>query len=391
MHRLHPITGEFLDRHTERGFRESVLSEVQRDSRLTLIVAALLTVLFSISDYSFLGWEWPFPVLAAVRLVVIAGCLGLAFFLFRSDALLGKSWVYSLAPILVATGVFMVAVLRPQTLPTQLTAVIIIIMACYLFAPNVMRGMIASSAYLTVGFLVSAWYWAGATTPILLVFGMLLVLANVVGFFAARRTARLQRQQFALLMEERLSKERLEAEVVRREALERRLRDLAQTDGLTGLSNRRHFIELAERALAAARERGEPLSLCMIDLDDFKGINDGWGHGTGDAVLVAVAETCVAVFGGDVPIGRFGGEEFVVAIPACDLEAAGAAAERLRRDVAELRFEGASAGLRVTVTIGVAAVGSHEPDVSPAIARADAALYDGKRRGRDVVVASGAA
>jgi diguanylate cyclase (GGDEF)-like protein len=390
MYRLHAITGEFHDRRTERAFRASILPEVQRASRLTLIVAALLTVLFVISDYSFFGFAWPFyPPLLAMRLATIAIYLGLAFFLFRSDALLDRAWVYSIPAATVATGVFMVAALRPHTLPTQVTAVGIVIMAIYLFVPNVMRGMLASCAYLSLGFLLSAWYFVDADGTVLLRIAILLVLANVVGYFAARRVARLQRQQFAMLMEERRSKERLVSEVERREALERQLRDLAQTDGLTGLSNRRHFIEIAEAALATARARGEAFSLAMIDVDNFKQINDSFGHGIGDAVLKRVADACVRVFGTDVPIGRFGGEEFVVALPGRDLGAARAAADRLRRDVAALRVADGPEALRVTVTAGVTAVQPDEAKLSAGLARADAALYDGKRRGRNVVLADG--
>ena len=391
MYRLHPITAEFVDKATEREFRASILPEVQRASRLTLTVAALLTVLFIISDYSFLGFDWPFyPPLVAMRVATIAIYVGLALYLFRSDALLDRAWVYSVPAVVVATGVFLVAALRPQTLPTQVTAVGIVIMAIYLLVPNVMRGMLASCAYLSVGFLLASWYFADADGPVLLRISILLVLANVVGYFAARRIARLQRQQFALLLDERRSKDRLVREVARREAVEQQLRDLAETDDLTGLSNRRHFLETAGAALRAAEGRGVPSSLCMIDVDEFKRINDSFGHGVGDEVLKRVAAACERVFGADVPIGRFGGEEFVVALPGMDIGAAKEAAERLRRDVAALRVADGPDTLRVTVTAGVTTVKPGEGDLSAALTRADAALYDGKRRGRDIVVADGA-
>ncbi len=392
MHRLHAITGEFTDRRTEREFRASILPEVQRSSRLTLIVAGLVTSLFIISDYSFVGLGWPFyPALISMRLIVIGTCFVLAIVLSRSDALLDRAWVYSVAPFVVSTGVFVVAALRPQTLPTQITAVAIVLVAIYLFAPNVMRGMFAASAYLSLGFLLCARYLVDAPVPILISIAILLTLANIVGYFAARRIARLQRQQFAMLMDERRSKERLVREVMRREELEQRLREFAETDGLTGLSNRRHFLEHASVALTAAQSRGEPFCLCMIDIDNFKGINDGWGHVVGDTVLVAVARTCERVFGADAPLARFGGEEFVAALPGRDLEAAGTAAERLRAAVAKLRIGDEAAAPAVTVTVGVAASLAADGNLSPLIARADAALYEGKRRGRNTVVTTSAA
>lgn len=392
MYRLHPITGEFLDRDTERAFRASVLPEVQHASQVTLTVMAVLIAVYMMSDYLLSGLTWPFyPALLAMRLTAIAICLGLSLYLSRSDALIDNAWAYSIAPIAVSTGVCMVAALRPNTVTMQVTATGIIITAVYLFVPNVMLGMLATSAYLSAGFLFAAWYWAEAPASVLTTIVLLTVLANVVGYFAARRLARLQRQQFALLHDERRSKERLVREVMRREALEQQLRDLADTDGLTGLSNRRHFLGSAAAALAAARTRGTGLSLAMIDVDNFKRINDSYGHGVGDEVLKRVAEACVRVFGTAVPIGRFGGEEFVVALPATCLDAAGVAADRLRREVAELEVEGGPDALHVTVTIGLAAVRPDEETLSPALARADAALYEGKRRGRNVVVLGDAA
>jgi len=134
-------------------------------------------------------------------------------------------------------------------------------------------------------------------------------------------------------------------------------------------------MERAEAALVAARRQGHPFSLCMIDIDHFKSINDTLGHGCGDEVLKEVARTCLAALREGEPLGRFGGEEFVVAIPGANLEQARRIAERLRKKVAELRFDGELSGRNVTVTIGVAEVRAHEAELEPALERADAALY----------------
>jgi diguanylate cyclase (GGDEF)-like protein len=161
---------------------------------------------------------------------------------------------------------------------------------------------------------------------------------------------------------------------------------MAQTDDLTGLSNRRHFVDSAQAALLVAREAGAPFSLCMIDIDNFKKINDQWGHACGDRVLRRVAEACREALGAGVPIGRFGGEEFVAALPGTGLDEARLVAERLRTTISELRFDGEPAAVRVTVTIGVSEVPAQEAELEPVLDRADAALYEGKRSGRNVVV-----
>lgn len=383
---FHLITGQFRDAGTEREFRAFALPDVQRDSFVTLLVASVLSGLFIVSDYAFLGDAWPFQALVGIRSVMVAACLGLALFLRSSDALLTRPWLYSLMPLVIAVLVVVVVVLRPQTLPTQMTAVAVVILAFYLFVPNLVSGMLVSSFVLTTGFMFGIWYWANASASTLIPFGVLAILTNSVGYAGARRLARMRRQQFALLREEQRSKQRLMEEIAHRETLEQRLRDLAQTDDLTGLNNRRHFVERATIALDQARQADEPYCLCMIDIDNFKAINDRWGHASGDRVLCAVAEACVATFRRGDPISRFGGEEFVAALPGAGLAEARTIAERLRAQVAKLEIGEQSPDLRVTVTIGLAEAGSEDSGLDPLIERADAALYEGKRSGRNVVV-----
>jgi diguanylate cyclase (GGDEF)-like protein len=161
---------------------------------------------------------------------------------------------------------------------------------------------------------------------------------------------------------------------------------LATTDPLTGVFNRRTFIELAEQELARSRRAGTPLSIMMLDLDHFKRVNDTFGHLTGDEVLVAftrLIRDCVRR--GDLVV-RYGGEEFCVLLPATNLPAATALAERIRaRCAAEPLTDKA---FRVTVSIGLTAYsGGKEATLADLLARADEALYRAKGEGRNQVVA----
>ncbi|MES2497248.1 MAG: diguanylate cyclase [Pseudomonadota bacterium] len=385
-HQFTLVTAQFRDADTERAFRTSILSKVQEDSRLTLIVAAAGAAMFGISDYGFLGLTREFYWLIGIRAALMAGLLVLAAVLGSSDALLTRPWLLSVAPFLIATASLTIVILRPHTLTTQLTAAVVVTMAFYLFFPVMLRGMIAASLYMGTGFLVGAWHWGKLPLETLRSYGLLFVMANIVGYVVARRLAYLQREQFELLNEERLSKQRLVEEVARREALEKRLRIMADTDPLTGLDNRRRFLERARSALGTMRQQGRPLSLCMIDIDNFKAINDGWGHGCGDEVLRLIAATCRRIFRAEDAVGRFGGEEFVAVLPGADIADARRIAERLRETIAALRLDGALVDVRVTVTIGLAEVLPPETDIEPALKRADAALYQGKRSGRNIVL-----
>lgn len=163
-------------------------------------------------------------------------------------------------------------------------------------------------------------------------------------------------------------------------------RRLATTDPLTGVYNRRTFVELADMALARAQRTGKPLSLLMLDLDHFKRVNDRHGHLVGDQVLksfVRVAETCLRR---EDLLVRFGGEEFCVLLPDTTLEGAMALAERVRVLVAETPLRAGKAQINVTVSFGVDTIREGEPGtVDLLLERADAALYRAKRGGRNRV------
>jgi diguanylate cyclase (GGDEF)-like protein/PAS domain S-box-containing protein len=155
----------------------------------------------------------------------------------------------------------------------------------------------------------------------------------------------------------------------------------AQTDYLTGLVNRREFEREGARLLAVGQRYEEPLSLVMVDVDRFKAINDRLGHLAGDAILQAVAGVIREISREADLAGRWGGEEFVLLLPATDGPGAGQLAERLRLAVADTAFPG---GHRVTASLGVATA-TFDDDLHSLQARADRALYAAKHSGRNRV------
>ena len=166
-----------------------------------------------------------------------------------------------------------------------------------------------------------------------------------------------------------------------RKRFETELTRLAVTDPLTGLWNRRHTAELLAADVQHAQRHGQALSLLMIDIDNFKAINDTHGHQTGDRVLIEVARRLPENVRSTDLVGRWGGEEFVVLLRYCGLGDALAAAEKLRRQISDVAVPPSGS---VTVSIGAAELAPGD-DVSTWLARADAALYEAKRSGRNAV------
>ncbi len=164
------------------------------------------------------------------------------------------------------------------------------------------------------------------------------------------------------------------------------LNEVAITDGLTGLYVKRHFHLRLEEEAKRARRYGHPIALALCDLDHFKVLNDTYGHQAGDAVLKGFAERlrACARLDTDLP-ARVGGEEFALLLPMNGPDGARVLAERLRAAVAERPFEVAGVALRLTVSVGIAAIPDHASNADELFRRADLALYASKHGGRDRV------
>jgi diguanylate cyclase (GGDEF)-like protein len=175
--------------------------------------------------------------------------------------------------------------------------------------------------------------------------------------------------------------QRLETDLVR----------LATIDGLTGILNRRAFLDASEREISRCNRSGETFGFAMFDLDLFKRINDSYGHPVGDRVLRLFTDTLRSVVRPHDLLGRYGGEEFALVMPGIDKTAACAIVERCRQAVERRGIEHDGRPIELTVSAGVAAFGEDGSDLETLIKAADAALYQAKRSGRNRVVAASSA
>ncbi|WP_170834551.1 GGDEF domain-containing protein [Magnetospirillum fulvum] len=177
-------------------------------------------------------------------------------------------------------------------------------------------------------------------------------------------------------------------DITERKEIERRLRELATTDDLTGALSRRAFFAAVEQEAERSSRYGSKMSLMMIDLDHFKQVNDRFGHAAGDRALKLAAQAMVEGLRDIDALGRMGGEEFAVLLPQTSLSGAIEVAERLRKSVAAIAIpvDPHPMTVQLTVSIGVAERLDDESDFDRVLSRADAALYRAKDEGRDRVV-----
>jgi len=167
-------------------------------------------------------------------------------------------------------------------------------------------------------------------------------------------------------------------------ALHDALREQATRDELTGLSNHRRFQQALAHETAVANRTGGPLALAIIDLDDFKAVNDSHGHLQGDLVLKSVAAVLRNISRVSDEPARYGGEELAVILPSTDLDGAYTVAEAIRTAIEQLKIELPNGGsLSVTVSVGVSALEGGVTDPASLIDAADVALYDAKRDGKN--------
>lgn len=167
----------------------------------------------------------------------------------------------------------------------------------------------------------------------------------------------------------------------------RQIELLANTDQLTGVSNRRALVTIANHEIAIATRYNQPLSLIALDIDYFKRINDTYGHEGGDDILVQFSQLCGDIIRESDTLCRVGGEEFIILLPMTDMASANELAERIRARIASHNFKLLSQNkfISITVSIGVSNLKSSNGQINDMISRADLALYKAKHNGRNRV------
>ncbi len=377
-------------------------------------ISAFGLVLFTLNGYSF-EYLWPNnPWLAnvAVPLSICFAIIGMQQFartFLEMPKRFPRGNIVSLAIIGICIALGAASLWLPYGISTPWATRTVIISVLWTVIATV---VVLRRGYMPARLFLAAWavFLAGTATIAALAFG--LVPKNMLTEYGVQIGSALEMLLLSIALSyryaslrnenERIAAEatmQLERKVAQRtqevrsalmqlEEVHRRLRDSSRRDGLTGLYNRAHFHENFELMLKESRDKGQPVSLLMIDLDHFKSINDRYGHLVGDDCLRWAAQRIGQALRAHESslLARFGGEEFVVILPGHDLHDAVNIAENLRRKLVEEPCVSGAHRLRVSASIGVHTVDpGADIDSDTALSVADQALYAAKANGRDCV------
>lgn len=181
------------------------------------------------------------------------------------------------------------------------------------------------------------------------------------------------------------AKEKIERQKEELSFAYKKLEVLARTDPLTGLSNRRDFIDKFQAEKNRFERKGIPMSLVLCDIDDFKTVNDRFGHDCGDFLLKNIAHLIRSILRKQDVVGRWGGEEFILLLPETPLQGGRKISEEIRKKISNTSFSFNNHQLSTTLSFGVSEYNGLK-DIIPCIKEADEALYAGKQRGKNCVI-----
>lgn len=375
-------------------------------------ITAFGLVLFTLNGlgFEYLWPNWPWLADKSVPLSICLALIGMNQFT-RTFLELPQRWPRGNVASLTVIGFFLffgiASLWLPYRIATPVAALAVLVGIAWIVAATI---RVVRLGYRPAQLLLLAWgmFLLGTAVFTLLAFGVLpknffteygvqigsalemLLLSIALGY----RYAQLRNENERIAGEANVMLERKVAQRTREvrnalmqlEEAHARLRESSRRDGLTGLFNRTWFHEAFDRMVAEGRESRRPVSLLMVDLDHFKAINDRHGHLAGDECLRWASGRIAGALGDGALLARFGGEEFVAALPGHDLREAVAVAEAVRQTLASEPCPVHEGAITVTASIGVHTINAGAlDDVDEAYEIADRAMYVAKANGRDCV------
>mgnify|MGYP000480612368 CR=1 FL=1 len=384
----YPFTwaGEFADAALERRFRVDLFHDVVPQAQGVAAMTAAVFLLAGLGPIiGHIDRETAF-LLALFRVVPSLGGFAIALWGRSLRSAERLSWVIALYTL--GVGIYEaveLTILFQPGLEYTVPFTLLIVFVAYLLFGALLMPIMGAALIVSVTYLLALGMAVPAEAAGVVYTLLFFVLANAAGIFVCIRMSCWRRRHFAALRSIRQLNSRLTHDNRAKEITNRVLSDLAETDALTGVTNRRGLTRRFEQ-LEGDKRSGGGVALLLLDLDRFKRINDTHGHDAGDAALIAVTRQIQGVLRREDLLARIGGEEFAALLPDTNSAGAMTIAERIRRLVEETPVSAEDQEIRTTVSIGIAArlpEARREVGLNTLMRRADRALYQAKAAGRN--------
>ncbi|WOT04424.1 GGDEF domain-containing protein [Shewanella youngdeokensis] len=361
--------GEFVNPEVEIAFRKYQWVELRRRMLFTSIVGGLIYFFAIIGDFMTATSEQMFKEMATIRFLVlfIAVCAFLRGIFARKYTSTLNTVICWLQFALLFGESAELVIKSEQISYGGIPGVSVIVLLIYLSFPPRFISVLAACLIGCGTFVATVFVLGHASLEYLYTSLLFILMANGFGAYVYLQFSIMRRREFTAIAE---------------------LRRNAEIDSLTQVFNRRKVLELGDGEVINANYNGHKYSVIMIDVDNFKSVNDTLGHAVGDEVLIEVARRCRSVLRDVDLFGRFGGEEFVVFLPKMDIHTALAVGERLRTEIASQPFITNKQPLDLTISLGVASLTPMKETPSRLLEFADEALYRAKSTGKNKVLAS---
>lgn len=361
-----------LPNATDGAVEQFYLKEDLLVTKIGILVATCVCIVFIVNDYLFFGIGPMFTQAVLARGIFAALSAGALFYTRRINTYRQhERLIYGWCGLLILLCTFINVTRQADNINfTYLNPLVVLLITIYfpgdIWKKLMFAGCLAISDLAVVIFFKTPQYSLSRE-----VITSAYLVSLLLGFVIATRLDKFRYEQYYALVKERSMRTELEK--------------VAYTDYLTGALNRRKFFELGDCLFNQFRENGACFSIIMLDLDYFKNLNDEFGHDAGDAFLKAFTRTIMDHKSSSDVLGRLGGEEFALLLPGVKREFATEIAERLRSLCEDNRAFFNRKLLQTTVSIGVTEVWEQDKSFQEALQRADEALYEAKRSGRNRV------
>lgn len=376
-------TGQLADPQQEHSYRQSSWPRTLRLLGWACLIAALFYTLAGLGPLMEFGLTALAVALGAARIAIYFVALALFFYSRKAcnEAKVQQLLVLFILSVGCYESIEAVLLYQPD-LEYSTPFTLLIILMIYLFPPLRFKPIVLSALFSSIVYVLALSIFSVPAWQNCIQLALFFLCVNVLGSYYFLETMKSQRLQFVAL--DRIAKlnKRLQAEIEEKEKANATLETLATTDELTGIPNRRKFIEMVSAEIKRAQRYEHPVSLLMIDIDHFKKINDSLGHHAGDLVLKKVARTIYDALRTSDHMGRLGGEEFGLILPQLSVSEAWHVAERHRINIEELRMA-EFPDTQVTVSIGIAEASMDADMADQLFKMADRALYQAKNSGRN--------